>query len=88
MAYNSQKDWLNGAKYLELAYNVLPEDKSALLYLAYQQDYLENKDKAYDLYNKFVSIADPVLFQKDLQIVRQRIARIKEDLFFEGKAKK
>jgi tetratricopeptide (TPR) repeat protein len=88
LVFNSDKDWVNGAKYFEMAYNTFTEDKSALLFLAYQYDYLKNKEKAYDLYRQFVSVADPLAFQKDLVIVRQRIARLKEDLFFEGKVKK
>ena len=87
MVYNAEKDWVNGAKYFELAYKTFPEDKMSLLLLAYQYDYLKNKEKAYHLYNAFISSADPNSFSKEFIIVKQRIAHLKEDLFFEGKVK-
>jgi tetratricopeptide (TPR) repeat protein len=88
MVYNAGKDWTNGARYFEQACKIFPEDKTTLLLLAYQYDYLKNKEKAYGLYNEFISSADPNSFQKELIIVKQRIANLKEDLFFEGKVKK
>lgn len=84
--YNSERDWLNGAKYFELAYKAFPEDKNTLLLLAYQYDYLKDKKKAYELYNLFLNSEESKEYPKEQAIVKQRIAKLKEDLFFEGKA--
>jgi hypothetical protein len=59
----------------------------SLLLLAYQHDYLKNNEKAYHLYNTFISSGDPNSFSKEFIIVKQHIAHLKENLFFEGKVK-
>lgn len=86
--YNSERDWVNGAKYFEMAYKAFPEDKSSLLLLAYQCDYLKDKKKAFAYYNQFLNSPESNEYPKDIVIVKQRIAKLKEDLFFEGKTTK
>ena len=86
--YNSERDWTNGAKYFEMAYNAAPEDKGSLLLWAYQCDYLKDKKKAFELYTQFLNSEESKEYPKDLAIVKQRVSKLKEDLFFEGKAPK
>lgn len=86
--YNSERDWANGAKYFEMAYKTDPEDKGLLLFWAYQCDYLKDKKKAYELYTQFLNSEESKEYPKDLAIVKQRVSKLKEDLFFEGKAPK
>ncbi len=86
--YNSERDWTNGAKYFEMAYKTDPEDKSSLLLWAYQCDYLKDKKKAYKLYNQFLNSEESKEYAKELAIVKQRVSKLKEDLFFEGKTTK
>ncbi|HEX2937119.1 MAG TPA: hypothetical protein VHO72_17320 [Bacteroidales bacterium] len=86
--YNSERDWANGAKFFEMAYNTNPEDKGSLLLWAYQCDYMKDKNKAFELYTQFLNSEESKDYPKELAIVKQRITKLKEDLFFEGKAHK
>lgn len=86
--YNSERDWVNGAKFFEMAYKTDPEDKVSLLLWAYQCDYLKDKKKALELYIQFLNSEESKEYPKELAIVKQRVSKLKEDLFFEGKAPK
>jgi hypothetical protein len=45
--------------------------------LAYQYDYLNQKDKAIAMYNKVLEAADPEIYVSEVKLARERLQKLK-----------
>jgi superkiller protein 3 len=75
--YNQQNKWTEAIECFQQAYKLNPDDKTLLCKLAYQYDYMNQRDKAISLYTKVIETADPEVYVGELKLAKDRLQKLK-----------
>lgn len=76
--YNQQNKWTEAIECFQQAYRLNPDDKTLLCKLAYQYDYMNQKEKAISLYTKVIETADPVVYVGEVKLAKDRLQKLKQ----------
>lgn len=74
--YNEQKDWNKAIECFQQAYKMNPNDKTLICKLAYQYDFLKQKDKAIALYTQLIATADSSIYVEEVKLAKSRLKRL------------
>jgi tetratricopeptide (TPR) repeat protein len=76
--YNQQNEWDKAIECFQQAYKLNPEDKTLICKLAYQYDYLNQKEKAISLYTQVIETADPTVYVTEVKLAKERLEKLKQ----------
>ncbi|HEX3006792.1 MAG TPA: hypothetical protein VHO90_04155 [Bacteroidales bacterium] len=75
--YNQQKQWDKAVDCFQQGYKLNPDDKALVCKLAYQYDYLNQKEKAIALYMKVIETADPAVYVDEVKLAKDRLQKLR-----------